>query len=261
MITPIFTAETYACSDVGKIRAINQDACLVADLTQGTYSGNALSQEIGPQGGLFIVADGVGGGSSGEIASQLAVETLYEVLSKTTVLDPSHALESAVQRAHHRIQAYAEEHRIDMMGTTATVVMAWQNRLITAQVGDSRAYLMRNGDLVQITHDQSLVDYLVQEGLITRAQAQTHPQRNVILQCLGLARDIEVVINEHLLEDQDILLLCSDGLHGMIDHNLMENIISSKPVEGAVRELIDQSNAHGGRDNITAVLTRFSQAA
>ncbi|WP_218080509.1 PP2C family protein-serine/threonine phosphatase [Anthocerotibacter panamensis] len=252
----------YAHTDVGQVRTQNQDQCLIADLTAKHQSREKLDHNIGSSGSLFVVADGVGGARKGDIASRLAVDALYEALIQREAAPTPDAfaqnLEEAVQQAHQTVCTYAATHEIPQMGTTLTAGGIWENYLFTAQVGDSRAYILRDGDLVQITRDQSLVYTLLQEGYITPAEARTHPKKNIILQSIGQPGVLEVVITQHQLQDGDTVLLCSDGLHGMVEHSHIEEILlHTSSAAQSVAHLIERSNAEGGKDNIAVLVVRL----
>ncbi|MDX2058287.1 MAG: protein phosphatase 2C domain-containing protein, partial [Gemmatimonadales bacterium] len=186
--------EVCARTDLGRTRDHNEDTFLVADLTRGTtdflQDGRA---RVGPRGSLFLVADGMGGAAAGEIASAMAAEAIFDHLRKswtTTGSDSSDEftlrIREAVETANDRIHRYALEHPDSRgMGTTATVAGVFGNRLHLAQVGDSRAYLVRNGTAVQLTKDQSLMQRLIDAGELTEEQAAQSERRNIILQALG----------------------------------------------------------------------------
>jgi protein phosphatase len=264
MTLPVFQVEAFGQSDVGLVRSKNQDGCLIADLTEQCESGDGLNHRVGPKGILFIVADGVGGGINGEDASLLTLKALASYLEQ--VRQPSDNqefrvnLDLAIQQAHRDVQHFARTHSIMRIGTTVTAAVIWQNSLITAQVGDSRAYIFRNHDLVQITQDQSLVQELVRSGQISPAEAQVHPQRNVILQAVGQKEKIRVVFTEHTLQDGDRILICSDGLYGMLEHSEIEELLAQDlPAAAIAAQLIKRSNDQGGRDNITALVVKLKK--
>jgi PPM family protein phosphatase len=234
-------AEHAALSDVGSVREGNEDAYLDAPP-------------------LFVVADGMGGASAGEVASGIVVEEFRSAHSAGTLPD---ALTDTIQEANARIYEMARQDRArEGMGTTCTAAMLDGAELTLAHVGDSRAYRLRGGELVQLTDDHSLVAGLVRLGKLTQEEADVHPQRSVILRAVGVERKIEVDVAKHPLEEGDLFLLCSDGLSGMVrDEVIAETLRSVSALDEAAEMLIDLANASGGRDNITAVLFRIGPAA
>ncbi|HEY5242781.1 MAG TPA: PP2C family serine/threonine-protein phosphatase, partial [Polyangiaceae bacterium] len=216
----------FARTDVGQIREHNEDNFLVADMsrkTRGLLEANRTGA-IGPQGALFAVCDGMGGAAAGEIASQLAVDILYERMVEH--LEDGHAMQRddlarrlvrAIEAAGLRIFQEAKLDRTRRgMGTTVTAAALVDDHLFFAQVGDSRGYVMRQGQLVQLTRDQSLVNQLIEAGQLTEEEAETFEHNNIILQALGTADTVQVDLTYCELRRGDVLLLCSDGLSGMV---------------------------------------------
>lgn len=226
-------------SDVGRVREGNEDALLMRD-------------------SVFAVADGMGGHLAGEVASATALEPIAAldgtVFAEAT--EAAAALSEAVIQANETVSELAEGNpSYRGMGTTLTAAMVEGRRLHIAHVGDSRAYLMRSGQFSQITDDHTLVQHLVNEGQITREEAATHPQRSIITRAIGVSPEIEVDSLSLDLDPGDRLLLCSDGLTGVIEDEQIAQVLADKtdPNE-AVSTLIDLANEHGGPDNITVVL-------
>ncbi|MDX2056561.1 MAG: protein phosphatase 2C domain-containing protein [Gemmatimonadales bacterium] len=259
--------EVCARTDLGRTRDHNEDTFLVADLTRGTtdflQDGRA---RVGPRGSLFLVADGMGGAAAGEIASAMAAEAIFDHLRKswtTTGSDSSDEftlrIREAVETANDRIHRYALEHPDSRgMGTTATVAGVFGNRLHLAQVGDSRAYLVRNGTAVQLTKDQSLMQRLIDAGELTEEQAAQSERRNIILQALGPDARIRVDVTFQDVTLGDTLILCSDGLSGQIKRDEIGALVNELgDVERICERLIAIANERGGPDNITAVVVRF----
>src|SRR4051794_11689008 len=201
---------------------------------------------------LFVVADGMGGAQAGEVASEMAVESFDGGLPDG---NPEETLPRVIQDANRRIH---ERSRTDEqaagMGTTCTAVYVGEEAITVAHVGDSRAYLWRNGELIRLTRDHSLVGELVARGKLTEEQAEAHPQRSVITRALGPESEVEVDVETYGARAGDVYLLCSDGLTSMIHEvglkPIMERLDS---LEQGGRELIDAANAAGGRDNITVI--------
>jgi len=258
----------FARTDVGQIREHNEDNFLVADLTRkarGLLEANR-SLLVGPHGSLFAVCDGMGGAAAGEIASQLAVDILYERmvegLEGATPLsrnDLARRLVRAIEAAGLRIFQEAKVDRTRRgMGTTVTAAALVDGHLFFAQVGDSRGYLLRQGQLVQLTRDQSLVNQLIEAGQLTEEEAETFEHNNIILQALGTADTVQVDLTYCELQRGDTLLLCSDGLSGMVRFDEIREVMRTtpEPVE-ACKLLIDRANQAGGHDNVTVIVATF----
>jgi len=245
----------YGLTHVGRQRQHNEDAFLVA--------GDAK---------LFLVADGMGGHAAGEIASRIAVDSISEFILHTKEDDGTwpHAydehysrttnrLMAAVRLANTRVlEAMKKDARLRGMGTTVVAAMADEENVSVAHVGDSRAYLIREGQLSRITNDHSWVFEQVQAGMLTEAEAEKHPLRNVITRALGGALQVTPDASEIHAQPGDVFLLCSDGLTGMVPEPEILRIVtaSNGDIEKACQQLIDLANERGGLDNVTAVLVR-----
>lgn len=233
-----------AVSDRGRVRDSNEDSAL----------------EL-PDRGLFAVADGMGGHAAGEVASRLAVETLEERLSADDSLPSAEQLTGAVRGANRSILRDADENpERSGMGTTLTALaLEADGRWRIGHVGDSRAYLYRDGELRQLTTDHSWVGRRVASGELTREEARRHPMSSVLERALGTSRDVEVDLEEGRAEAGDLFLLCSDGLSDMLPHDELESLLApdGDPAEAA-DHLVSAANRAGGRDNVTVVLVRFS---
>ena len=255
----------FGRTDVGQIREHNEDNFLVADLTRGSRSLLEVdrNQVVGERGTVLGVCDGMGGAAAGEVASQLAVDIIYEKLVQGAVPtdhdDLARRLVQAVEDAGIRIfnEARADRTRRGM-GTTATIAALLDDRLFVAQVGDSRAYILRNEQLIQVTRDQSLVNQLIEAGQLTEEEAETFEHNNIILQALGTAETVQVDLTYVDLCKDDELLLCSDGLSGMIRADEIREVLTSveNPLE-ACKVLTERANLAGGHDNITVIVARF----
>ncbi len=231
--------EHFGITDPGKVRQNNEDSLLVGEGTDPS---------------LFAVADGVGGSEAGEVASGITVEALKE-------LDPEASFDTAVQEANQRIlTAVQRDEKLSGMGTTVVAVrFTGSQEEPTAEVahgGDSRAYLLRGGELKPLTEDHSLVAELVRSGDLTRAQAAEHPQKNLITRALGADEDIEVDTMVLPIQAGDRFLLCSDGLSDMLPEDRISEILSepSQDPEGPARQLLSEALEAGGSDNVTIVL-------
>jgi protein phosphatase len=238
----------------GRIRDHNED--FVA------FREPADSRDESQDGWLYIVADGVGGADAGEVASQFAAErTVEHYVNSAQVTDLGQRLLSAMRTANTDLRQFvAERNDHSRMATTMVAVVVRGNRAYIGNVGDSRGYLWRNGDLHQITKDQSLVAKLVEEGAITEAEAAVHPRKNVILYSLGSERDPKIDLFEQILEPDDILLLCSDGLTRHVSDEELATIASQQEPDVATRTLIDLANSRGGEDNISVVVLHYNSA-
>lgn len=260
--------EVFAISDVGRTRDHNEDAFVVADLSNGaplTFE-KVIRQPACPVGNLFMVADGMGGAAAGELASETAVDVVLRYLKEqwsprrsSDGANFAQALESATDVANTSIYRHAVEHpELRGMGTTATIAGLIGDTLYLAQVGDSRAYLVRDGQARQITKDQSLMQKLVEAGEITEEEAEISERRNIILQALGPEAIIRIDLTYQRVRRGDILVLCSDGLSGLVRAEEIGRAMAEEPdLQLACRRLIAMANALGGPDNITVVAARF----
>jgi serine/threonine protein phosphatase PrpC len=233
-------AETVAKTDTGLQRRDNEDSAYA-------------------RSPVFVVADGMGGAQAGEVASRIAVETFEQGLPEDG--SPEERLASRAREANKRIHELSRtEPERAGMGTTLTAAYVDRDDLSIAHVGDSRAYLFRDGALERLTQDHSLVDELVRRGKLTEEQAAEHPQRSIITRALGPEADVEVDTWTFPLRAGDIVLLCSDGLTSMISEERVAEVLArSTGLEEAAQGLIDEANHAGGRDNITVVLFRLEE--
>jgi len=241
---------SYTCAgrtDVGIIRSGNEDSYLVL-----------------PEQGIFIVADGMGGHAAGEVASEMAVQIIARGLQGIVGRTDD---EAAQMMRKAIIQSNAEIYQRTMnepekrgMGTTATALVVNGNRFIVGQVGDSRGYLFRGGQLVQVTKDHSYVQEQVDAGNLTPEQARTHPYSNVITRCVGANSDVVPDIYMGVVETDDLALLASDGLTGMLEDNELLAILQSGETPAKmVDHLVSEANRRGGLDNITVIVVRIDQ--
>jgi serine/threonine protein phosphatase PrpC len=242
-------------TDVGQIRDHNEDA-------------------IGSQrdSGLYVLADGMGGYNAGEVASAIAVKTVLEIVAEgvlrenrndiepdTGLMRQSIVLRDAITRANKVIHQTAGSHAgCEGMGTTIVACMFFDNRLSIAHVGDSRLYRVRQNKLEQITLDHSLLQELVDRGFYTPEEAERSTNRNYVTRALGVEPSVEVDVQEIEVEKDDIFVLCSDGLSDMVDDEDIHLTIStfSANLDTAGQQLIQLSNDHGGKDNVSVILTQ-----
>ncbi|MEA2489362.1 MAG: family protein phosphatase [Acidobacteriota bacterium] len=245
--------KAYGLTHVGRQRQHNEDAFLVEDDAH-----------------LFLVADGMGGHAAGEIASRIAVDSINEFIIHTKEDDGTwpHAYDESFKRSTNRLmaavrmantrvlEAMRKDARLRGMGTTVVACLADENTISVAHVGDSRAYLIRENHISRVTNDHSWVFEQVQAGMLTEAEAEKHPLRNVITRALGGALQVSPDASEIEPRKGDVILLCSDGLTGMVPEDEILRLVTTSDgdLEKACRQLIDAANERGGLDNITAVL-------
>jgi serine/threonine protein phosphatase PrpC len=266
-----FNISVYAKTDVGRVRSGNEDSFLILNLTTSdAWLPETILNEIGfaqgDQGCLLAVTDGMGGALAGEVASRMAVESVRELLMNLQTHSTyqrfpfCERLRFAIEITNLRIH-YESLNRAEYsgMGATFTAAGLYGDTAYFAQIGDSRAYLMRGRRIKQITRDQSLVGQLVEAGHLTEEEAERHAYKNVILQALGATPYINVALNSLQLRNGDTLLLCSDGLSNKVRGEEMSQVIEqSSSLEEACERLVDLANERGGEDNITVLIARMS---
>jgi protein phosphatase len=248
--------KAFGVTDVGRQRQHNEDFFLVQ-----------------PEWSLFLVADGMGGHAAGEIASRIAGESISEFIHHSKDEDGTwpHAYDDKLKPGTNRllaalkvansrvVEAMRKDARLRGMGTTVVASLVEGKTMSLAHVGDSRAYLIRNAQMSRVTNDHSWVFEQVQAGMLTEAEAERHPLRNVITRALGGAISVTPDAAEIECEPGDTFLLCSDGLTGMVPEDEILRIVGQEDdLEKAGRALIDEANSRGGHDNITAVLVRVA---
>lgn len=266
--SPGVQVSVFGMTDLGRTRDHNEDTFLVADLTtrDASLQPAVRRHKVGPRGSLFMVADGMGGAAAGELASAMAAEQIYQHLLDTWTKDPDTGptrfalhIKEAVEHANTQIHGYAKEHpEVRGMGTTVTAAGVFGSDLYLAQIGDSRAYLIRGGQTAQLTKDQSLTQRLVDAGEITEEQAEQSERRNIILQALGPDARVKVDLTWQPLQRGDTLVICSDGLSGLVKrHEIGEIVGKEEDLTEACRKLIELANERGGPDNVTVVIAHF----
>jgi PPM family protein phosphatase len=251
--TPRPDVEIASLTDVGRQRANNEDSFL--------YWEPDSDAEFLRKGRLAVVADGMGGYEGGQEASRLAVETVRSVYDNAFSGDPQTTLSAAFEAAHQNIQRFALEHpQFYGMGTTCTALSLVGRQLHFAHVGDSRLYLIRAQSISRLTRDHSYVGRLVESGIVRSEDAESHPQRHILTAALGSGREVTPHIPDQPvpLEGRDTLLLCSDGLWGLVgDADLARVARTNSPTE-ACQELVNLALERGGPDNITVLILRVS---
>ena len=234
-------------TDRGIVRATNQDNCMAACPDERSC--------------FAVVCDGMGGAQAGDVASEIAVRTISERMAAAWRTDMSteslkNLLNTSITAANICVFDRAEEeYALRGMGTTVVAAAIQDDRLVIAHVGDSRAYVCSDG-LRQLTKDHSVVQDMVDAGLITREEASVHPSKNYITRALGITEKVEIDFSEHLFRQGETLLLCSDGLTNYADESVILGILSGNPPEEAARLLVEEANRNGGGDNVTAVVIR-----
>ncbi|MCU0673161.1 MAG: protein phosphatase 2C domain-containing protein [Myxococcota bacterium] len=261
----------FGAIDVGLVREHNEDNFMTIDLGTGDgtcwggeddpRSGEKLQGgEVTPKGLILAVCDGMGGAAAGEVASKMAVDTVREVMAAgDTPRDRdvfAHRLVYSIEEAGARIFGAAKMDRSRRgMGTTATVAGILGRTLFVGQVGDSRCYVLRNGQLALVTKDQSLVNQLIEAGQLTEEEAESFEHSNIILQALGTTEEVSVDLTFLELRRGDRLMLCSDGLSGLVHQDMIREVLADgDDLEAIARRLIEMANAGGGHDNITCVV-------
>jgi protein phosphatase len=251
--------EAYGRTDVGRRRKVNEDSFLVS-----------------PETSLYAVCDGMGGHNAGEVASRMAVETIAAFITRSAVekeitwpwgLDANlsfdaNRLKTAIRLANSRVfQAADNREELTGMGTTVVTALISGHTMTIGSAGDSRCYLVRKGGLKQLTRDDSWVSAALGEGILNSDDVERHPLRNVITKAVGARDAIDLDVVEQGLEAGDVVLLCSDGLHGMVHDEEIARILQSSPpsLEEVSARLVDAANEAGGRDNVTVVLLRCAE--
>lgn len=248
-------------TDIGAARAQNQDTFVIADLRSGDLSQPCDRKEIplSEQGILLLVCDGMGGAPAGDRAARIAAEAIKQQLvgpRQEAAKHPDESLKTAVWGANGAVLAEAKAHpETRGMGTTCTAAIVLPERLVVAQVGDSRAYILRDGRLHLLTRDQTMANQLVESGLLRPEDVDTFVYRHVLSQAVGTRSKVEPVTTEVHLRRGDRILLCSDGLHGAISEQAIAQILGAgSDINGVAHGLIQAALAAGGPDNVTVVV-------
>ena len=235
----------YALTDKGKKRELNEDFIYTSD------------KPIGSLPNLMIVADGMGGHNAGDYASEHTVKKVVEVIKN---LDDEENIIKVISKAISQANEYIyecsnEDEKLSGMGTTLVLATCIDRELTVANVGDSRLYIV-NKEITQITKDHSLVEEMVSLGGIDKESARNHPDKNVITRAIGVNPSVEADIFQVEINENDVILLCSDGLTNMLEDNEIYYIISENDIEEAAQKLVKEANKKGGRDNIAVVLAK-----
>jgi serine/threonine protein phosphatase PrpC len=263
---PDIKITAFGKTDVGLIREHNEDSFLVDDVSRGLRIGDAtdaLAIKLGAKG---VVCDGMGGAAAGEVASNMAVESIAATLESAEPLarDPfARRLRRAIEDANDKIYAQSRDNQSERgMGTTCTAVALVDSTLVVGQIGDSRCYVMRGDRLAQVTKDQSLAWQLMEAGAMTPEEAKGFEHANIILQALGVQERVEVVMSQVELRRGDLVLVSSDGLHGPVaDEEIVQVLKEERDVRKACERLVGRALEREGPDNVTVVLARFDGPA
>ena len=237
--------KTFSMTDIGKRREMNQDYVFTSETAVGNLPN------------LFLVADGMGGHKAGEYASRFTVDTIVESVKASRETEPVAIMKEAVTKANELLieEARADEKKSGM-GTTIVVATILGKKLYVANVGDSRLYLV-NREISQITRDHSLVEEMVRLGEMDKAEAKDHPDKNVITRAIGAIPDVVIDFFEVELEEEDTVLMCSDGLTNMIeDEDIKKIILTQRDIAEKAEKLVMTANENGGKDNITVVVIK-----
>jgi PPM family protein phosphatase len=249
-----------ATTDLGRERANNEDAYVVWDARTQLMFGFPMGVAHGvPYGAtLLAVADGMGGENAGEVASGLTLQSLRLAIARRLLRSsPAAALRSAIQSANEAVTAAADVPGRMGMGSTLVAALVEEDRAYVATIGDSRAYVLRGDTLVRLTKDQTYLQLLIDQHVLTPREVEHFPHKNVILQAIGRTKTLRVPIKQWTLCRNDVLLLCSDGLTGEVEDDEIRAILCAAPcLDDATRGLVRAANARGGHDNITVVLAQ-----
>lgn len=237
--------KTFSITDTGVLRTMNQDYCFSSDTP------------IGNLPNLYIVCDGMGGHKAGEYASRYTAQRIVAYISRSHSENPIRILLDAIQKANEILVIESkEDFEKQGMGTTVVAATIVDHKLYVANVGDSRLYVIGE-NIQQITKDHSYVEEMVRLGKVDRADARIHEKKNVITRAVGVADRVNADIFEVDLEDNDTVLICTDGLSNMVtDEQILEIISSSVHSESIARKLVDEANKNGGQDNVTVIVSK-----
>lgn len=241
--------KTVGCSDIGMRRKHNEDTFRFGEFDDGVS--------------WAVVCDGMGGASGGQVASSLAADMVSTKIQKCynklmTERSIENLLLSAITSANLIVFDKSEEDTsLSGMGTTIVACVIKENYACVAHVGDSRAYFIHNGEISQITKDHSLVQEMLDNGQITEEEFKHHPNKNIITRALGVGEKIEIDFNHLVLESEDVILLCTDGLSGSVSDEKILELYNTSEFENLAACYIKQANENGGPDNITAVAIKY----
>ena len=239
--------KTFSMTDVGRKRDVNQDYFYTSETAVGNLPN------------LFLVADGMGGHRAGDYASRFTVEQVVEYAVHAAKKEPIAVLREAIQEANYLLfEEAASDEEKGNMGTTIVAAVIDGSILYTANVGDSRLYIINNEEITQVTRDHSLVQEMVRLGEMDKERAREHPDKNIITRAIGVMPEVMIDFFETSLTPGDMILMCTDGLTNMVDDEEIRRIVlGQRDIVEMTEKLVGTANEHGGRDNITAVLIDF----
>jgi serine/threonine protein phosphatase PrpC len=239
-------------SHVGMVRSENQDSF--------RYFEPAGDEEFRRKGRLLVVCDGMGGHNGGTVASRTTVDAVVEAFEHSAVLDLRRLLTAAIERANQRVRELgARDPALRNMGTTCVALGLRGEEVRIAHIGDSRAYLVRDGHIEQLTRDHTYLNDLIEIGLLTPEKARHHPERNIITRCVGMGDALQVDYLSHRARSRDVFVLCSDGLYNHVEPEEILEIVRELPCQEACQRLVDLANLRGGEDNITVGIMRVEE--
>lgn len=234
--------KTFSMTDKGQVRQLNQDYLYTSE------------KPVGNLDNLFIVADGMGGHKAGDYASKFTVENVVELIEKSEETEPVKIIEAAVEETNRRLLLEARDPELSGMGTTIVTCTIHGREACIANVGDSRLYIIDN-TIRQITHDHSLVEEMVRMGEIAPENARIHPNKNIITRAIGAGDEVKIDFFQTELEENSIILMCSDGLTNMVDDEDIKFIVDrQRDVVEITESLINAANENGGKDNIAIII-------
>lgn len=263
MTQGIITTTVVGITDIGLVRRNNEDCLLISDPYTGHYLSENCQHSYPTEYNrlLIAVSDGMGGAEGGEIASKLTTYMMQSELPRLPrKLSPQSRLSAAIEEANHIVREERKaDARLHAMGATITAVLIERDMAYIAEIGDSRAYIMRGGRIKQLTTDQTMIQVMLDSGLITPQAAANSANRNILLQAIGAQEYLQVAVNAIELRQNDLFLICSDGLSGKITTDDMTEIINSdKSLDLIAKEMIELAKQRGGEDNISVILTHVS---
>jgi PPM family protein phosphatase len=261
------TLTVCGATDVGLCRDQNEDTFVIAKLLTDGVSKPCVDTKLSVSDGLLlVVCDGMGGAAAGEVAARIAAESVRKTLVEagpSVARGAADSLTAAVTVANQSILDEVQVHPEERgMGTTCTAAVVIDGKVVVAQIGDSRAYLLHDGALHVLTRDQSLANALLDRGALRPEQVQNFPHRNVLSQALGNEKGVHPVLSEHQLQTGDKILLCSDGLHGSVtDDDIRDTLAMARDLNSTAKALVGRALAAGGPDNITVVVASYEEGA
>jgi len=258
MTTQGIVLTLFGRTDVGKTRTKDEDAFVISDLATSARihaMQSPVSLKVNDRGILIAVSDGMGGAQAGDVASTLVLSALRQGMSTVQASSADLALRVSVEGANQQVFDTAQATGRAGMGATLTAVLFHGVYAYIAEIGDSRAYLLRGGRIVQITHDQSYVQTLVDSGALTQEESETSELKNVILQAMGIKPTVAVALSRISIRRHDRFLVCSDGLSGKLkDQELRDGILDGATLQSACAKLVGMAVEHGAEDDITVIL-------